>query len=1117
MIKKLLSFFFFFIVFTLTAQDFNMDLVQDLKPRNIGPGGMSGRVTAIDVVHSDPDVMFVGTASGGLWKSTSGGIKWEPIFNKEVTASVGAVAVQQSNPSVIWAGTGEGNPRNSLNGGYGIFKSLDGGKSWKSMGLEKTRHIHRIKIDPSNPNTIYVGAIGSPWGEHPERGVYKTTDGGLTWKNILFVNEKTGAADLIMDPNNPNKLFAAMWEHRRYPWFFESGGEGSGLYMTHDGGENWKEITDKDGLPKGNLGRIGVAIAASSPNIVYALVEAKKNALYKSEDGGFKWKKINDKEGIGNRPFYYSEIYVDPQNENRVYSVFTYINVSEDGGKSFDQLMPAYRANNGVHPDHHAWWIHPKNGDFMLDGNDGGLNITKDRGKSWRFIGNLPVAQFYHINVDNEYPYNVYGGMQDNGSWRGPAYVWKDQGIRNSYWQEVAFGDGFDVVPDKDNSRFGYAMSQQGFVSRYDHITGNNYIVRPTPPNDSTKLRFNWNAAIAQDPFDNATVYFGSQFVHKSTDKGLIWEVISPDLTTNDPAKQKQDESGGLTMDATGAENYTTILVIEPSPIEKNMLWTGSDDGRVHYTTDGGAKWTEVTANIGDLPQGSWIAQIKASNKNKGEALLIANDYRRFNYKPYAYRTKNYGKTWERIVGTDDVQSYALSIIEDLENPNLLFLGTDDGLYISFDAGVQWQKWTEGYPTVSTKDLIIHPRENDLVIGTFGRAAWVMDDIRPLRTLASDKSILQRDIKLFSPPTAYQAAYQQPTGSRFGADAIYNGENRKEGAMLTYYIKEGKKKNDSVADIETADEIKEIPKPSKGKKGRNRKKEGESSDVTGQPDVKSKQLPNTASVAKDSLVNDEDDLLNGVQKKDSVQFDFYDGERLIRTLKFKTPEKPGFHRIYWNMDEKGPDRPQRKIDKKKDETGGVTVIPGTYKVTVSHGDVTDETTIKVESDPRLKVSTDAIDAIYQADKHLEDMTQISADAVKQLVESKNLAEKYKKDLKDLDKKKYKADIKASEDIVKKIDSVVAFYIGKDDKRQGITRNPEITVMQRIGAASGYVKSRQQGLTETERKLILYAENELKSALSKTNVFFNDEWKAYRAAIEKLKITPFKTTRDFSMD
>ena len=785
------------------SQELSMDLIKNMIPRNIGPGGMSGRVTAIDVVISNPDIIYAGTASGGLWKSISGGITWDPIFDNEVTASIGAVAIQQSNPDVIWVGTGEGNPRNSLNGGYGIFKSLDGGKTWTSMGLEQTRHIHRVIIDPTNPNVVYVGAIGSPWGEHTERGVYKTTDGGETWNKILYANTKTGVADLVMDPKNPNKLMAALWEHKRDPWFFNSGGEGSGVYITYDGGKNWKKITSEDGFPDGDLGRIGLAIAPNKTNIVYALIEAKKNGLYKSMDGGMKWEKVNENMNeIGNRPFYYADLYVDSQNENRLYSIFTYVNVSEDGGKSFELLMPAYGVSNGIHPDHHAWWIHPENGNFMIDGNDGGLNITKDGGNSWRFIGNLPIAQFYHISVDNEIPYNVYGGMQDNGSWRGPAYVWRDQGIRNSYWQEISFGDGFDVVPDRDDSRFGWSMSQQGYVSRYDWKTGNNYTVRPTHPNPDIALRFNWNAAINIDPKDNSTLYFGSQFVHKSTDKGETWNIISPDLTTNDPEKLKQHESGGLTMDATGAENHCTILVIEPSEVEQNMLWVGTDDGRVHYTTNGGDDWTEVTKNIKGLPKGSWITQIKSSKSNKGEALLVANDYRRFNYTPYAYRTTNYGKTWKRIVDENDTESYTLCIVEDAIEHNLMFLGTDDGLYISIDAGTEWTKWTNGFPTVSVKDLVIQPREHDLVIGTFGRAAWILDDIRPLREIAKNNAITNENIKLFEPPTAYLAAYQQPTGSRFGGDAMYHGTNRGFGVRFAYHFNP-KREKDTIAQWDT--------------------------------------------------------------------------------------------------------------------------------------------------------------------------------------------------------------------------------------------------------------------------------------------------------------------------
>jgi len=1028
-----------------------MDLVKNMKPRNIGPGGMSGRVTSIDVVESNPEIIYVGTASGGIWKSTSGGVKWEPIFEKELTASIGAVAIQQSNPSVVWAGTGEGNPRNSLNGGFGIYKSLDAGKTWKSMGLEKTRHIHRILIDPTNPDIVYIGAIGSPWGEHKERGVYKTMDGGKTWKQILFTNIKSGTGDLIMDPKNPNKIIAAMWEHKRDPWFFKSGGEGSGLYITHDGGENWKKITEKKGFPKGELGRIGVAIAPNNTNIIYALVESKKNALYKSEDGGFKWKKINDKPGIGNRPFYYSEIYVDPQNENRLYTVFTYVNVSEDGGKNFKQLMPAYGVDNGVHPDHHAWWIHPTNGKFMIDGNDGGLNITKDGGKSWRFIGNIPVAQFYHINVDNEYPYNVYGGMQDNGSWRGPAYVWKAQGIRNSYWQEISFGDGFDVVPDKDNSRYGWSMSQQGSVVRYDYLTGNNYSVKPTHKDQNIQLRFNWNAAINIDPFDNNTLYFGSQFVHKSTDKGLTWSVISPDLSTNNPEKLKQSESGGLTMDATGAENHCTVLVIEPSLLQKDVLWAATDDGQVHITKNGGENWTNVAKNIKGLPENSWITQIKASNKNKGEALLIANDYRRFNYTPYAYRTKNYGKTWQRIVDEKDVQSYTLCIIEDPENANLLFLGTDDGLYISVDAGDKWTKWTNGFPTVPVKDLVIHPREQDLVIGTFGRAAWVLDDIRPLRALAN-KNATSKKLQLFEPPTAYQAVYQQPTGSRFGADAMYQGENKNGGAMISYFV--------------------DVPKVDK--KAKKKKKE----------DV----------------------------KYDSIKLEIFNDATQIRTLKFKAPKESGVHKITWYLREKGVARASRRIRESKREPSGVQVKPGTYRLKMTFGNEVSEQDIKVEFDPRLQISQAAINQKYAASKELEKYQEKIAAAVKQLVQSKNTATSIKSDLSKEDKKKYKSEIKNSSEIIKKIDDLIAKYLGSIDKRQGITRNPEITVNQRFGKASRYIRSRFGEQTATETMLMNQFKNEFTKVISETNTFFNNDWVTYKASVENIKISPFKKTK-----
>ncbi len=481
---------------------------KDLKPRSIGPAGMSGRVTAIDAVWNNPNIIYLGTASGGVWKTENGGASWDPVFDGQRILNMGAIAITQSNPNIVWAGTGEGNPRNSVSLGEGIYKSIDGGRTWKSMGLEKTRNIHRILIDPTNPDVVYVGAIGNPFSPHPERGVYKTTDGGQTWKQILYTNETSGVGDMIMDPSNPNKIFVNMYQHLRTPWSLQGGGPGSGFYMTLDGGKNWTKLGKENGLPDGNYGRIGIAIGRNDPKRVYAMVEATKNGLYKSNDGGYTWQLVNSEPAVvTNRAFYFQDIAVDPTNENRLYNINQEISVSEDAGKTFVSVIPY----SGVHPDHHAWWIHPTNGNFIIDGNDGGIAITRDRGKTWQFDEKLPLGQFYHINVDNRIPYNVMGGLQDNGSWHGPAYIWAGMGIRNALWQSVGGGDGFDVMPDQEDPNWVYSMSQGGSVGRYNIATGERWSIRPPSTASGVRQRFNWNAAIAQDPFDKKTIYYGSQ------------------------------------------------------------------------------------------------------------------------------------------------------------------------------------------------------------------------------------------------------------------------------------------------------------------------------------------------------------------------------------------------------------------------------------------------------------------------------------------------------------------------------------------------------------------------------------------------------------------------------
>ncbi|XWN36260.1 MAG: hypothetical protein ROO71_09890 [Balneola sp.] len=1044
-----------------TAQQLNMDLLKGMEPRNVGPAGMSGRITAIDVVESNNDIMYVGSASGGVWKSESGGIKWEAIFDDYGAASIGAIDIHQKNPSIVWVGTGEGNPRNSQSSGAGIYKSIDGGRSFELMGLEGTRNIHRVIVHPENPDVVFVGAQGSAWGDSEDRGVFKTTDGGKTWEKILYVNTRTGIGDMVMDPGNPNKIFAAMWEFRRWPWFFESGGEGSGLYMTLDGGENWEKVTSDDGFPEGELGRMGIAIAPGNTDVVYAHVESKKNGIYRSDDGGYTWelRQTVEKDGeVGNRPFYYAEIYVDPFNENTVYSIYTYISKSTDGARSFESLYPYY---NWVHPDHHALWLSHDNPGFMIDGNDGGLNITYDGGDSWRFINNIPVGQFYHVSVDNRIPYNIYGGMQDNGSWQGPAYVWRSGGIRNAYWEELFFGDGFDVMMDQSDDRYIFAMSQQGNIGRVDLETGAGRYVRPTHP-DGNELRFNWNAPVNFDPFNDETIYFGSQYVHKSDDRGESWTIISPDLTTNDTTKQKQHESGGITMDATGAENFTTLLAIEPSSLEEGLIWAGSDDGKIHITRDGGENWTDVTKNVKGIPSGSWVAQVKASKFNAGEAVAVINNYRRDDWGTYVMHTKDYGRKWTNITKDKGLEGYALSFVQDPVEPNLMFVGTELGLYVSIDGGESWTKWTNGYPTVSTYDMVIHPREHDLVIGTFGRAFWVLDDIRPLRDLAKNgASQLEKAIRVFPAPDAYQAETRQARGMRFSADGVFAGENRPGGARLTYSV------NSEML-----------------------KKEGD------------------------------DEKMKSSDKKEKVTVEVFNmsGEK-IRTFE-RTPEHSGINRTSWGMDKAGlRGASRRKARPNAPEPSGGDVLPGTYKVKFTYGEFSDSTTVKVMSDPRIEVSMAALRKSSELRDQVAQLSATLGKATDQLIDAKEIVETHealaKADTRD--KEDLKEINEANKEVKKKIEDLMNMVFGTPDDRQGITRNPEPTTMQAIFAPFRYMGNDYDGPGKTEENLLRLAEEEVDEAITKINAFFTEDWPAYQQKMEEADFSPFKEFKTVDMD
>lgn len=787
--NRFVSFCFSLLLIAAThAQSFEQILDQ-YPVRSIGPSAMSGRVTAIAVPSHQPQTIYAGTASGGVWKSDNGGIAWKPIFDEQSVQSIGSVAVNPLNNDEVWVGTGEGNPRNSHNSGAGLYRSLDGGRTWTFMGLENTKTLHRIVINPQDPRIIHVAAMGSVWGPNSERGVYRSTDGGATWKLVLSANATTGCAELVQDLSNPNKLLAALWDFERKPYTFRSGGPGSGLHMSVDGGATWTRLnSDQNGMPKGDLGRIGIAISASEPNRVYAIIEAAETGVYRSNDGGYHWSLVSTEANAGNRPFYYHEIYCDPKNENRLYSIWSQVSVSEDGGKHWDIL-----ADWGeIHPDHHAFYINPADPKHLINGNDGGLNISYDGGQTWRYAENIPVGQFYHVAIDNDLPYHIYGGLQDNGSWRGPAYQWVRGPIRSHNWQELLFGDGFDVQPHPGNSMKGYAMYQGGNVYRYNLETQESVKIKPEHPG-GWPLRYNWNAAIALHPSKPDALYFGSQYLHYSEDEGRSWRIISPDLTTNDTSKLHQAESGGLTIDATNAENYCSIIAIGNSAADENVLWVGTDDGNVQLSRDHGTTWANVAKNIKGLPKNAWIPYLYVSPKNPGECWVVANNYRQNDFAPYLFKTSDYGKTWVRLATPDQVKGHCLSVLPDQKNANLVFLGTDRGLWVSQNAGATWTRWKQ-FPACPVQDLKWQARENDLVVGTFGRSLFVVDDLSALQAAAGNQA-QQGSVHIYNTTTGYLVDFAQPSGVRFGADGEFAGQNRPGGSMITLWVngEKGKK------------------------------------------------------------------------------------------------------------------------------------------------------------------------------------------------------------------------------------------------------------------------------------------------------------------------------------
>jgi len=787
-------------VFHASAADkpapYSSATISGLTARNIGSAAMSGRISAIAGVK-DPSgrtLLYIGAASGGVWKSEDGGTIYKPVFDDEPVQSIGAIALDPSNASTVWVGTGEAWTRNSVSIGDGVYKSTDGGNTWANMGLPNSERIAKILVSPKDPNTVFVCAAGKLWSDSADRGVYKTSDGGKTWKLVLAgANLSTGCGSMSLDPADSNVLFASLWDFRRKGWTFRSGGESataasaSGLFRSADGGVTWKEITDSanSGFARKPYGRIAVAVAPSKSSRIYAFVESTDSALYVSDDGGATWAQRDKSSWMVWRPFYFANLTVDPKNPDRLFKTDGALIVSDDAGKSFSTVG----GFNGMHGDVHDVWIDPTNPQTVLAGDDGGMWYSYNGGTKWWKGGNLPVSQFYHVSIDNADPYHVYGGLQDNGSWIGDTS--HPGGITNAQWQSVYGGDGFWEFEDPADDNYVYAEAQGGFAGRVNRHTFETRDIHPLLGDADLvkykKLRFNWNTPIAISPNERGTIYIGSQFLFRSRDHGQSWTRISPDLTSNDPEHQKQEESGGVTIDNSAAEMYETIFSISESPKDGKIIWAGTDDGRLQLTQDGGEHWHDVIGNVPGLPKGAWVNWVESSRFDAATAYAAFDLHTFGDVRPYVYRTRDFGKTWTALSSPADpktVRGYAHVIKEDLQSPNLLFLGTEFGLYISIDGGERWAQFKGGrLPDVAVRDLVIQPRENDLVLATHGRGIWIVDDITPLRALSGD--LLGKQFGVVPSRPAVQRLRTNggdPTGA-----AVFIGDNPPDGAAISYY------------------------------------------------------------------------------------------------------------------------------------------------------------------------------------------------------------------------------------------------------------------------------------------------------------------------------------------
>ncbi|MFN8573652.1 MAG: hypothetical protein U0132_16475 [Gemmatimonadaceae bacterium] len=750
--------------------------------RNIGPASLGGRIHDVEAVPSDPSTVYVAAASGGIWKSVNHGITWAPIFEHQGANTFGDLAIFAANPLMVWAGTGEQNNRQSSSWGNGVYRSTDGGQTWQHLGLDATRHIGRIRLHPTDPNVAYVAALGNLWAPSAERGVYKTTDGGRTWRQSLALDSLTGVVDLVMDPNDPNILVAASYQRLRTPWGFNGGGSGSGIYKTADGGATWRRVTN--GLPSGDIGRIGLAISAKNGLVMMATIEhATQAGTYRSEDGGETWTRASD---VNPRPMYYSHIYMDPTNDQRAWILAEPILKTEDGGKSWRQMPTAPTYDVGLHSDYHSMWIDPRNPRHFYIAGDGGLGESFDLGETFARFSNLPIAQVYGVGADQRDPYWISVGLQDNHSWTGPSRTRHWLGILNSDWLEIGFGDGMQQQPDPFDPRVIYTAGQNGSVTRFDPVTGNRHDIQPRPAPGDSAFRFDWTAPMLASRHTPGTFYLGANRLFITRDRGNHW------TSTKDLTRQVQRDTlaimGVLGRDIRlskhdGETSYSELTTIAESPLDRRILWVGTDDGYIQVSRDGGTTWREVSGAVADVPVGTLVSRVVASAASAGTALVSFDGHRSGNFAPYIYRTTDFGRTWTRMT-TGIGNEHVVRVLHEYPgNASLVFAGTERQLYISLDSARSWMPYGANLPTTRYDDILVHPRTKDLIVGTHGRAVWILDDASVLSEIARDSS---SNTRLFAPRAAALQQYWQDY-SYLGASA-FNAPNPAEGVLVTYRL-----------------------------------------------------------------------------------------------------------------------------------------------------------------------------------------------------------------------------------------------------------------------------------------------------------------------------------------